>query len=546
MQRLLRSDKEFEMSKRFVMKFDPKTIEHLGVRMYSTLPPALAELISNAYDADASEVKINLAETASGPSSISVTDDGHGMSALDIQEKFLVIGRNRRKQEGDVPTERFKRLATGKKGLGKLALFGLSKHITIDTIKDGLRNRFSLDWDSLMTSEGEYSPSREINNQKTTRASGTTIKLSKLKRQSSFDIEALADSLSKIFIADTTFSIVLNKGHERAIVNEQRRYKHFNKEFEWDLEDYVDDSSLYKNVVGKLFTAETPIRPNSGLRGISIFSRGKLVNAPEFFSSSTSSHFYQYLTGWIRADFIDELDEDVISTNRQSINWDNDEMGEFREFLSETISKVNASWREKRREKKGTTIKEATGIDTEIWMSTMPPDVRAQTSKILDTLNNDESITKYVPIVEALHELIPEYPQLHWRHLNATLRERVRRYYENKQYGDAADQGVKIYCETIRSITGLKFDGIDLIGKAFSAKPPAIEVSDMTTDSGSNIQQGQDQLSRGLWMGFRNPLNHAPIDTLVPSIFSEIDCLDILSLTSYLISRVEAVKDPAE
>ena len=99
---------------------------------------------------------------------------------------------------------------------------------------------------------------------KTTRPSGTTIKLSKLKRQSSFDIEALADSLSKIFISDTTFSIILNKGSERAIVNEHRRYKNFNTEFEWDLDDYIEDDSKYKNVIGKLFTAETPIRPNSG------------------------------------------------------------------------------------------------------------------------------------------------------------------------------------------------------------------------------------------------------------------------------------------
>ncbi|MCK9754768.1 TIGR02391 family protein [Pseudomonas syringae] len=534
------------MSKRFTMKFDPKTIEHLGVRMYATLPPALAELISNAYDADASEVKIKLAETATGPSSISVTDDGHGMSALDIQEKFLVIGRNRRKQEGDVPTDRFNRLATGKKGLGKLALFGLSKHITIDTVKNGLRNRFSLDWDSLMTSEGEYSPSREIDNEKTSRAPGTTIKLSKLKRQSSFDIEALADSLSKIFVADKNFKILLNKGHENAIVNELRRYKNFNKEFEWDLSEYVKDHPKYKDVVGKLFTAETPIRPNSGLRGISIFSRGKLVNAPEFFSSSTSSHFYQYLTGWIQADFIDELDEDVISTNRQSINWDNDEMTEFRDFLSETISSVNASWREKRRSKKGTTIKDATGIDTEKWMSTMSADVREQTSIILDTLNNDESITKYVPIVEALHRLVPEYPELHWRHLHGTIRERVRSYYENEQYGDAADQGVKIYCESIRKATGLKADGTDLIGKAFGTRPPAIQIADISTESGNSMQQGQDHLSRGLIMGFRNPLNHSPIDSLVPSTFSEVDCLDVLSLTSYLVSRIEAASDSDE
>ena len=42
------------------MSFDPNTIEHLGVRMYSTLPPVLAELIANAYDADAASVSLTL------------------------------------------------------------------------------------------------------------------------------------------------------------------------------------------------------------------------------------------------------------------------------------------------------------------------------------------------------------------------------------------------------------------------------------------------------------------------------------------------------
>ena len=44
------------------MHFDPNTIEHLGIQMYSTLPPVIAELISNAYDADAKHVKIHLAD----------------------------------------------------------------------------------------------------------------------------------------------------------------------------------------------------------------------------------------------------------------------------------------------------------------------------------------------------------------------------------------------------------------------------------------------------------------------------------------------------
>lgn len=31
------------------LRFDPRTIEHLGIKMYSQLPYALAELVANAY-----------------------------------------------------------------------------------------------------------------------------------------------------------------------------------------------------------------------------------------------------------------------------------------------------------------------------------------------------------------------------------------------------------------------------------------------------------------------------------------------------------------
>ncbi|HDC4371602.1 TPA: ATP-binding protein, partial [Enterobacter cloacae] len=113
---------------------------------------------------------------------ISVIDDGMGMDSNDIQNRFLVIGRNRRKDDGDKPTPRFGRFATGKKGLGKLALFGLAKIITIDTVKNGFRNRFVLNWDDLLSASGEYKPTIEINNQLTNRSNGTTIKLSELKR----------------------------------------------------------------------------------------------------------------------------------------------------------------------------------------------------------------------------------------------------------------------------------------------------------------------------------------------------------------------------
>ena len=155
-------------------------------------------------------------------------------------------------------------------------------------------------------------------------------------------------------------------------------------------------------------TAKTPITPASGLGGITLFSRQKVVNAPEFFSSSTSSHFYEYLTGWISVDFIDDLDDDVISTNRQSLDWEHSEIVELRVFLAGIVSQVNTDWRRQRKEKKEAELKGATGIDTEAWMNTMPPDVKASTSHINESIGGEDALEKYTPIIQAPHDLVPD------------------------------------------------------------------------------------------------------------------------------------------
>ena len=77
------------------LKFDPKTIEHLGVKMYATLPPALAELISNAYDADSANVVVEFTEVNKVPKGIVVKDEGEGMS-LDEEMKGTSHQRNSR------------------------------------------------------------------------------------------------------------------------------------------------------------------------------------------------------------------------------------------------------------------------------------------------------------------------------------------------------------------------------------------------------------------------------------------------------------------
>lgn len=534
----------------FVLRFDPLTIKHLGLRMYSTLPPALAEIISNAYDADADSVTVYLSEQDGRPTEIRVVDDGEGLSFKEINEKFLVIGRNRRVEEGDNLSKKHKRLPTGKKGLGKLALFGLAKTITILTRQSGKLNELILDWDDLNAATGNYRPRATRIDDDTSEADGSIITLTGLKRTSPFDINGLADSLSRIFIIDSSFELVLESSSgDKIRINNKRKYSTLDEEFEWSVgpPSLVPENSEYSGkLTGQLLTSKKPITPSSGLRGITLYSRGKLVNAPEFFSSSASSHFYQYLTGWISIDFIDTLKEDVISTNRQSLNWEHSEMAKLRTFLSEIVSQVNVEWRRKRKEKKDEELKNKTGIDTKVWMSTLPEGIRGNAEQIIASLGGEDALEKFTPVIKALHEIIPEYPELHWRHLHIGLKERVKSYYINKQFGDAASQGVQIYCEIIRKLTGKTEDGNDLVNRIFGSKPfddpPDLQLNELKTESQKNIQEGQGHLSRGVVTGFRNPVAHEPIDTIVPAVFSELDCLNILSLVSYLLTRLDGAK----
>lgn len=129
------------------MSFDPQTIEHLGVKMYSQLPNAIAELIANSYDAESPEVHIILKDNEEGKS-IAVVDKGVGMSFDEINENFLRIGRKRRESDSGL-SPNGKRKVTGRKGLGKLAFFGIGDTIHIFTKKNGECVNFTMNWNEL-------------------------------------------------------------------------------------------------------------------------------------------------------------------------------------------------------------------------------------------------------------------------------------------------------------------------------------------------------------------------------------------------------------
>jgi len=101
--------------KEYKINIDPRILELLGPSLYTNIYYVLAELIANAYDADAHNVYI-----IANKDNITVEDDGKGMSYEngDIQKYLDVAAVSRNSEDDSVMS--LKRRRMGRKGTGKL------------------------------------------------------------------------------------------------------------------------------------------------------------------------------------------------------------------------------------------------------------------------------------------------------------------------------------------------------------------------------------------------------------------------------------------
>ena len=137
-------------TKPYLLLFDIGTIKHLGLQMYSTLPPVIAELVSNCWDADAQTVRISIPKTTiTAASKIVIEDDGCGMSDSDVRDAYFIVGRDRRKVDGDKTTPKHHRRLMGRKGIGKFSAFGIASVIEIETVHRKNASRFKVEYEKL-------------------------------------------------------------------------------------------------------------------------------------------------------------------------------------------------------------------------------------------------------------------------------------------------------------------------------------------------------------------------------------------------------------
>ena len=129
---------------------DAALLRELGERLVGRSYIALAELLKNSYDADATNCRIDF-----GADSITVSDNGHGMSEREFHEHWMRIGTTHKTAEKI--SRRFGRPMTGSKGLGRLSAQFLADKMTLEsTSADEPSRRLSatVDWTSIRHGKG--------------------------------------------------------------------------------------------------------------------------------------------------------------------------------------------------------------------------------------------------------------------------------------------------------------------------------------------------------------------------------------------------------
>jgi signal transduction histidine kinase len=163
---------------------DAALLKELGDRLVGKPHIALAELVKNGYDADATEVTIKVYPDKD---LIEIRDNGNGMDFEEFKNFWMRIGSPHKEKQKI--SRHFERPMTGSKGVGRLSVQFLAKNLEIQTISENSIRKLliaTVEWEkaiqstSLTTAKVEYRI-EEKNKHEEPFKKGTIITLTGLK-----------------------------------------------------------------------------------------------------------------------------------------------------------------------------------------------------------------------------------------------------------------------------------------------------------------------------------------------------------------------------
>jgi hypothetical protein len=343
--------------KPYRMEFDIGTVKHLGLHMYSTLPPVIGELVANAWDADAEHVAISIPKTKlTDNSEIVVTDDGSGMSDAQVRDAYMIVGRDRREDEDRDESDGGRRVM-GRKGIGKFSGFGIAAEIEVESVKDGDTSRFVMNYEDLRKAAKRREilfdplpPTGQV-------SKGTRVTLRGIKkyRKSAIPIQSLRRGLARRFSViapEESFEVSVNT---EPITPEERDLRRLlgldtdGNKYIWEFDDVEIVEGSGWRVSGWIGALDRTSELEDGIqRGIVVMARGKLVQEPFVFDATVGQQYaLSYLVGELHAEFVDE-DEDTIATTRNSLVWDTEANAAFKAWGQREVNRIAREWAEKR------------------------------------------------------------------------------------------------------------------------------------------------------------------------------------------------------
>ena len=185
---------------------DSALLRELGERLVGQPHIALAELIKNAYDADATRCTVSIDENE-----ITVADNGHGMTEREFLAYWMTIG-TRNKQDRE--TSRYlRRNVTGSKGVGRLSAQFLAHRLEMVTSPKShptAQLRAVVDWDdaiaagNLTEAEALYKTESRDMSYPDDAPHGTSVKMTELKQ--GWNAESIRDLGRQLWMIQSPFS----------------------------------------------------------------------------------------------------------------------------------------------------------------------------------------------------------------------------------------------------------------------------------------------------------------------------------------------------
>jgi ATP-binding region ATPase domain protein len=369
------------MKNEFRFNISLQILNHLGRNLYRNFITVLGEAISNSWDADATNVWVQIDREKN---IMSILDDGVGMSKDDFQNKFLKIGYSKR-NTGQYKTTLKGRPFIGRKGIGKLALLSCAKNITIlsqakgGDLVGGMINNDELEQaiqdDVSSTDYSLGAPSDETLNSSAEQLNeqGTLIIFDHLNDGIHNRMEYISKLVALHFrfaLIDKDFSIYINGN----LVTVDCLSDLANAtEFIWETQGFSDpflDSctsvkeratlSAPESLPFKGFIASVQKPKDLKIRGLSeerisidLFVNGRLRERNFFRSISSARIATNYLYGQIHIDTLDDGGRiDRFTSSREGVIGDDPYVRKYLEHFENTLRLIENQWDSLRREHK--------------------------------------------------------------------------------------------------------------------------------------------------------------------------------------------------